>query len=111
MNKEGNNVTEDDCALKFGWQQRVTQSLYHPSPCWGGEENGKKKEKNIMGWDKGSFTEQQTKRTVTATILIRRTHETNSGMDRATLTVRHPTTSQAATNFNPLASSPTWNPA
>jgi len=30
-----------------------------------------------VGWDKGSLTEQQTKRTVTTTILIRRIYKTN----------------------------------
>jgi len=80
--------------------------LYHPSPHWGGEENGKKKEKKLVGWDKGSLTEQQMKATVTTIILIRRIHKTKSKMHRATLTARCLAHSQAATDFPP-ASSPT----
>jgi len=45
--------------------------LYCPSPQWGGEENGKKKGK-LVGRDKGSLKEQQTKRTVATIILIGR---------------------------------------
>jgi len=60
-----------------------------PLPHWGGEENGKKKAK-LVGWDKGSLTEQQRKRTVTTIILIRRIYKTNSGMHRASLTARCP---------------------
>jgi len=60
----------------------VTLSPFPPRG-WRGEwkETGKK----LVGWDKGSLTEQQTKRTVTATIQIRRTYKTNSKMHRATL--------------------------
>jgi len=43
-----------------GWQQRAPWSLYRPSSHWAGEEKGKKKAK-LVGWDKGSLTEQQTK--------------------------------------------------
>jgi len=32
-----------------------------PSPHRGVEENGKKKAEKLVGWDKGSLTEQQTK--------------------------------------------------
>jgi len=53
-----------------GWQQRATWSLYRPSPHLGWEENWKKKAK-LVGRDKGSPTEQQRKKTVTTTILIR----------------------------------------
>jgi len=65
-------------------------SLYHPSPHRGGEENGKKKGKKLVGQDKGSLTEQQTKPKVTTTIQIRRTYKTNCEMQRATLTARCP---------------------
>jgi len=41
-----------------------------PLPCWGGEENQKKKAK-LVGQDKDSLTEQQKKQTVTNIILIR----------------------------------------
>jgi len=43
----------------------------------------RKKSKNLMGWDNGCLTEQQT--TIT-TILIRRMYKTNSEMHRAALT-------------------------
>jgi len=49
--------------------------LHHPSPHWGEEEKGKKKAK-LVGWDKDVLTEQQTKRTVTTTILVRRIYKT-----------------------------------
>jgi len=42
----------------FGPGQRTMQLLYHPAGIWG--ENGKKKEE-LVGQDKGSLTEQQTK--------------------------------------------------
>jgi len=67
--------------LRF-WQQRTTWSLYHPSPHWGGEENGKKKAK-LVGRGKGSLAEQQTRQTVTTTILIRRIYKTNCKMHRS----------------------------
>jgi len=38
----------------------------------------------LVGWDKGSLTEQQIKETVTATIQIRRKHNTNRTTQRAT---------------------------
>jgi len=41
-------------------QQRTTRSLCRPSPHWDGEENGKKKVK-LMGRDKDSLTQQQSK--------------------------------------------------
>jgi len=69
-----------------GWQKRATWSLYCPSPCWGGDENEKKKAK-LMGRNKGTLTEQQTKRTVTTTIQMR-IYKTNSKMHRATLTTQ-----------------------
>ena len=59
-------------------------SLYRSSPHWGGEKNGKKKAK-LVGRDKGSLTEQQTK-LIETTILIERIYKTNSGMHRAALT-------------------------
>jgi len=44
--------------LQFGCgqQQSTVQSLCRPSPCWGGEEHGKKKAKT-RGSGKGSLTE------------------------------------------------------
>jgi len=40
----------------------------------------------LVGWDKGSLTEQKRKGTVTTVIQIRRIHNTNSRTQRATLT-------------------------
>jgi len=37
-----------------------------------------RKRQKLVGWDKDSLTEQQTEGTVTATIQIRRKHDTNS---------------------------------
>jgi len=45
-----------------------------------------RKRQELLGGDKGSITEQQTKQTATTTILIRRIYKTNSKMHRATLT-------------------------
>jgi len=67
-----------------GWQQRATRLLYHPSACWGGEENGKGKGKKLVGCNNGSLTEQQAKRTVTLTTLLRRIYKRNSEIHRAT---------------------------
>jgi len=48
------------------------------------EENGKKQAEKLVGGDKGSLTEQQTKGTRTATILIRGKHNANHTTHRAT---------------------------
>ena len=72
-------------SLAVAGNKRATWLLCQPSPCWRGEENGKKKAKT--GWsDNGSLTEQQTKGTATTTIQISRTHKTNSRMHRVALT-------------------------
>jgi len=47
-----------------------------PFPPVGWEENRTKKAK-FVGWDKGSLIEQQRKRTVTATVLIKRIYKTS----------------------------------
>jgi len=90
-------------SLAVAGNKRATWLLCQPSPCWRGEENGKKKAKT--GWsDNGSLTEQQTKGTVTTTIQISRTHKTNSRMHRATLTACCFKRSQTATAFPPPSS-------
>jgi len=94
----------DVIVLACGQQPRATRSLYHPSPHWDGEENGKKGKKLEVGI-RAVLTEQQRKQTVTTIILVRRIYKTNSEMHRATLTARCPARSRAATAF-PLASSP-----
>jgi len=58
-----------------------------PSPHWGAEENRKNRQ-ILVGWDKGSLTEQQTKGTVTTTIQKRGIQNTNSRTKRADLTAR-----------------------
>ena len=66
------------CIAVIVWLQPATKGPRgHPSPRWGAEVNGKKQaKKNLVGRDKGSLTEQQTKGTVTTTIQIRRKHNT-----------------------------------
>jgi len=82
-------------SLARGWQQTV----YRPSPRWGGEENGKKKAK-LPGRDKGSLTEQRRKGTATiATILIRRIYKTSREMHRTALTSWCPACSPATIPF------------
>jgi len=67
--------------------------------------------KKLVGRDKRSLTELQTKQTVT-TIPIRRIYKTNSDMHRATLTAQCPVRSRAATAFPPACSPPPpCNPA
>jgi len=41
--------------LSPGQRQRATRSLYHPSPHWSGEGDGKRKAK-LVGLNKGSLT-------------------------------------------------------
>jgi len=72
------------CSVEV-WPWLATKGPCCPSPPWGGEENGKKKAK-LVGQDKGSLTEQQIKKTVTTTILVRRIHKTNSKMHTASPT-------------------------
>jgi len=57
-----------------------------PLPLLGWEGERKEKRQKLVGQDKGSLTEQQTKGTVTTTIRIKKIHNTNSRMRRATLT-------------------------
>jgi len=52
-----------------GWQQRTKRLLYHSSPSGVGRRMERKRQK-LMGRDKGNWTEQKTKQTVTTTILI-----------------------------------------
>ena len=60
------------------WPQPATKdhmAALSPFPQWGREENRTKKAK-LVGRDKGSLTEQQSKRTVAATVLIKRIYKT-----------------------------------
>jgi len=61
-------------SLTVAGNNRATWLLCCPSPHWSGEENRKKKAKVWVGI-RAVLTEQQTKGTVTTTILIRRIHK------------------------------------
>jgi len=74
-----------------------------PPPAGVGRRMERKRQK-LVGQDKGSLTEQQTKPKVTTTIQRRRTYKTNSEMQRATLTARCPARSCTATAFPPASS-------
>jgi len=76
-----------------------------PLPAGVGRRMERKRQK-LVGQDKGSLTEQQTKPKVTTTLQRRRTYKTDRETHGATLTARCPVRSRAATAF-PLASSPT----
>jgi len=61
----------------------------------------------LVGWDKGSLTEQQTKGTVTTTIQMRRKHNTNCTTQRAVLPDQTgATSSRAASDFPPCRPPP-----
>jgi len=88
----------------YGWQQKRLVAA-PPLPGCGGEwkETGRK----LVGRDKGSLTEQQTKGTVTATIQIRRKHNTNRTAQSAILPDQTGAAcSQAASEFPPPSSPP-----
>jgi len=63
----------------------------------------------LVGWDKGSLTEQQTKGTGTTMIQIRRKHNTNHTTHRAALLDRTGAACSARDFFPPR--SPHQNPA
>jgi len=65
----------------------------------------------LVGRDKGSLTEQQTKGTVTTTIQIKRKHNTNHTTQRAALPDRTDATCSRATSEFPLPSSPPPEPS
>jgi len=93
--------------------KRAMQPLCCPSPSWGGEEMERNRQK-LVGWDKGSLTEQQTKRTGTTTIQIRRIHNTNCRIQRAALTalaaeLQMPSCRPAPPNQNPAWWHMVWN--
>jgi len=52
----------------FRLQPATKATRGHPSPRHGAKDNGKKTGRKMMGRDKGSLTEQQTKGTVTTMI-------------------------------------------
>jgi len=64
----------------------VASNKKAPHPAGVGRRMERNRQK-LVGWDKGSLTEQQTKGTVTTTTIpIRRIHKRNSRTHRATLT-------------------------
>ena len=60
-----------------------------------------RKRQKLLGRNKGSLTEQQTKGTVITTILIRRIYKTNGKMHKVALTAQCRVRSQAATTSAP----------
>jgi len=68
-----------------GRQQKGHAAALLPLPSLGWGRKCKENRQKLVGWDKGSLTEQQTKGTVTTTIPIRRIHNTNSRTNRAAL--------------------------
>jgi len=70
-----------------------------------------RKRQKLVDWDKGSLTEQQTKRTVTTIMLIGRIYDTNSGKSTEQLSpldAQRPPEPQLA---SPLASCPSLKQA
>jgi len=67
-------------------QQKRHVAAPPPARVWRRME---RKRQKLMGRDKGSLTEQQTKGTGTTTIQIRRKHNTNRTTQRAALHDRH----------------------
>jgi len=65
----------------------------------------------LVGWDKGSLTEQQTKGTGTTMIQIRRKHNINRTTQRAALPDRTGAARSQARREIPPPSSPHRNPA
>jgi len=49
------------CSLAIASNKGPCGRSTTPPPRWSGEENRKKKDKKLVGQDKGSLTEQQTK--------------------------------------------------
>jgi len=70
--------------LWFGCD-RQQQRHAAASPPAGVQRRMERNRQKLVGWDKGSLTEQQTKGTVTTTIQIRRIHNTSCTTQRAAL--------------------------
>ena len=69
--------------LGCGWQQKHHVAAPPPS---GVRRRMERNRQKLVGWDKGSLTEQQTKGTVTTTIQKRGIHKTKQTAERASLT-------------------------
>jgi len=65
-----------------GWQQKRHVAAPPPTGVQRRMEGNRQK---LVGWDKGSLTEQQTKGTGTTMTQIRRKHNTNHTAQRAAL--------------------------
>ena len=91
-----------------GRQQKRHVAATPPAGVWRRMERNKQK---LVGWDKGSLTEQQTKATGTTTTQIRRKHNTNRKTYRAVLPDRTGTASSQATSEFPPPSSPLLEPS
>ena len=68
----------------LGCRRQQKRHVAAPPPAGVQRRMGRKRQK-LVGRDKGSLTEQQTKGTVTTTIQIRRKHNTNRTTQRAAL--------------------------
>jgi len=75
-----------------------------PLPLPGCGEEWKENKQKLVGQNKGSLTEHQTKGTGTTTIRIKRKHNTNRTTHRAAPAAEH---SRAASEFPPPSSPPT----
>jgi len=97
-------VTHVDRLETLSWfspirKQRTTWPLYHLSPWWCREDNGKKKAK-LVGWNKDSLTEPQRKRAVTTIILIRGIYKKKEYTEELCLSVQCPVHSSAEINLS-----------
>jgi len=80
-------MAEKDCVIAWPWPATKGSHGFSAAPSAPGVGRRiERKRQKLVGLDKGSLTEQQTKGTVTTTIWIRRTHKINSRTHRATLT-------------------------
>ena len=89
----------------FGCSQQQKHHATAPPPA-GVRRRMERKRQKLVGRDKGSLTEQQTKGTATTTIQIRRKKNTNRTTHRAVLPERTTAEPSRATSEFPLPSSP-----
>jgi len=78
------NVSTDKGLFWFGCGRQQKLQAAAPPPA-GVRKRMERNRQKLVGQDKGSLTEQQTKGTVTTTIQIRRKHNTNCRTQKATL--------------------------
>jgi len=93
----------------FGCRRQQKRHMAAPPPT-GVRRRMKRKRQKLVGRDKGSLTEQQTKGTETTTTQIRRKYDTNSHNRPSLLHRTGAAHSRAAREFLPRRP-PHWNPA